>query len=747
MKTAVEERELERSDNFKESQFTIKNSVKAFRILSDGLYQDKIKAIIRELSCNAYDAHIEAGTQSKKFDVFLPTSFDHTFYIRDYGTGLSKPDIENIYTTYFESTKTNSNDVVGCLGLGSKSPFSYVDMFTVTSFFNGDQYIYSAFINEEGLPSISLINESKTNEENGLKIQFAVKRQDFREFSYKASDVFFHFEDKPNFTGNVPNISKRSYTVKKKTWGLSNDRHSLALAIMGNVAYPINLDKCDFTSAERSILTHFAVDMFFEIGDLEVAANREGLSYNERTTNEIMSRVREIIKDEKTRVENDLSKQKCYWDAVIWINKEKKSNRIVNLLFDRVKLSYDGRDIESSFPIPRYSKNRSTQLRLTLSRIGYKTKYSYGNHSSSKYIGKSETIWQLMATENCKFFINDCKTRHIVRVKHFLENNQDVNNVYLIKSDEPQLIAQIIDHLGIIKSEVKLLSSIEPPKVQRKKAGERASGYLVNMKWGCSRHSQADTFWKTIDKDQDFDIEEGGFYMPINRWKVIHNDREHAPRDLLCTINDLYYSIKGFKNYEECPKVYGIKKAKLEKLEKNKKWINWIDYVQQIIKDHALDPKVFSELQMSNSEHHTLNYGSLSILFDGIRTSENFKNKKNPRSIVGSKFFKKCDCDVIKELARRFDFGSQANKSSRSGKNRALVNFIQSGKSILEESDIENLNCYVDKHQELMNIFRDRYMFADSVWGKLRTEAGISHMLRYINAMTNYNLTEADQGE
>ena len=42
-------------------EFKIKNSRKAFQILSSGLYSNKIKAIIRELSTNALDSHRAAG--------------------------------------------------------------------------------------------------------------------------------------------------------------------------------------------------------------------------------------------------------------------------------------------------------------------------------------------------------------------------------------------------------------------------------------------------------------------------------------------------------------------------------------------------------------------------------------------------------------------------------------------------------------------------------------------------------------
>jgi hypothetical protein len=83
MKTNIEERNIEQSGNFAESQFTIKASRKAFKILSDSLYSDKIKAIIRELSCNAYDAHVDAKNLDTPFDIHLPSVLEPIFYIRD----------------------------------------------------------------------------------------------------------------------------------------------------------------------------------------------------------------------------------------------------------------------------------------------------------------------------------------------------------------------------------------------------------------------------------------------------------------------------------------------------------------------------------------------------------------------------------------------------------------------------------------------------------------------------------------
>ena len=88
--------------------FTIKATGKAFGILSSNIYTRKTEAVIREISCNAYDAHVDAGV-NRPFNVHLPTSYEPFFSVRDYGYGLSEDDMYSVYTCLFESTKTSSN--------------------------------------------------------------------------------------------------------------------------------------------------------------------------------------------------------------------------------------------------------------------------------------------------------------------------------------------------------------------------------------------------------------------------------------------------------------------------------------------------------------------------------------------------------------------------------------------------------------------------------------------------------------
>ena len=67
------------------SDFKIKNSAAAFAVLSSSIYSNKIRAIIRELSCNAYDSHVAAGKADIPFHIHLPSTFECYFSIRDFG--------------------------------------------------------------------------------------------------------------------------------------------------------------------------------------------------------------------------------------------------------------------------------------------------------------------------------------------------------------------------------------------------------------------------------------------------------------------------------------------------------------------------------------------------------------------------------------------------------------------------------------------------------------------------------------
>lgn len=225
--------DVEMSDVFKDktSEFRMESSAIAFEILTTKIYTRPVDAIVRELACNARDAHIEAGTQDRPIEIFLPSSqtydnpfkayreavsSDH-FTIRDYGTGLSPEQIENLYTVFFSSNKRDTNDLTGCFGIGSKSPFAYSDTFSVASYYNGKKHLYVMSKSATGVPSVTSIASTDTTEDNGLEISIPVKSQDITKFQ-SAAQWLFAFETKPRIA--CPEFNHKDFDVRYKYFHL-----------------------------------------------------------------------------------------------------------------------------------------------------------------------------------------------------------------------------------------------------------------------------------------------------------------------------------------------------------------------------------------------------------------------------------------------------------------------------------------------------------------------------------------------
>lgn len=231
------------------SEFKVELSPKLFHILAKDLYQFKERAIIRELSCNAIDAQTEAGA-TKPFDVKLPTLMNQMFYVRDYGTGLSEEKMHSVFVVLFKSTKEDSNDSIGMLGLGCKSPFSYTDNFSITSYQDGYEKTYTAFMDENKVPRLHKVFEQETEEENGLKIQFAVEGNDVIKFHQEAKHVFkTFFTHKPNLIGadfTVDDLQNDMvwfgdrFIVDYNTSECFNSEYNV---VQGNISYPIDKSK------------------------------------------------------------------------------------------------------------------------------------------------------------------------------------------------------------------------------------------------------------------------------------------------------------------------------------------------------------------------------------------------------------------------------------------------------------------------------------------------------------------------
>ncbi len=277
--------------------FTISASAKAFQILSSGIYKHKIRAIVREVICNANDAHI-FGKTSEKFIITSPTVLNLQFIVRDFGPGLSHEDMTEVYTRYFESTKADCNEQTGAFGLGAKSPFAYTDTFTVASYYEGQCTIYNAMV-ANGQPSLVKIYSGpfEDGDRSGIEVTVPVKETDVAKWQQEISTMLLPFDKSKYELKNLstavgsladdPNYSTDWYSAS------SNSHYKNGIfAIYGNIVYP--LDGTPGLKAEWLRGKHNALMFHFPLGTLLPQPSREELQMDEFTIKNICDRVNSV---------------------------------------------------------------------------------------------------------------------------------------------------------------------------------------------------------------------------------------------------------------------------------------------------------------------------------------------------------------------------------------------------------------------------------------------------------------------
>jgi hypothetical protein len=553
MKLQSEKRDLITGGLGQTQAFQIRASGKAFRILSDGLYSDKPLAVVRELSCNAWDSHVAAGTTETPFEIHLPNLLEPWFSVKDYGLGLAHDDVMNLYTTYFDSTKTDSNDMIGALGLGSKSPFSYVDQFTVESRFNGTKSIYSAYISDDDIPCISLVAHNQTSEPNGLTIQLPAKETDFKVFENKVAEFFTRWSKKPKVTGiNTFKFDEIKYILEGKNWKVrdtkdfwnSKYKHNLlttstkVFAIQGNVAYPIqNVDI--LTDEDAKVICNLPVDIMFNIGELDVQASREGLSYKKETKENIKIKLYQVYNEINKELEKELKNCKSFWDANVKFNQLNQYDNVLQILGIK-HITWRGKDIDGYLRIP------SEDIKLRSIRRGYHT-----NKKTFNYLRDGDICCSIIASEDQKFLINDLKEG-----KESFQLSKKIQIYFKELSRNCIVIIDYTDkkHLDLFLQEwgnppanlfIKTSSLPEVPKVKRETKIRNTKLFELNKVYSSNSNSWgSQKVWSIDWKETTVDVTCGGTYILMNQWKPVKDgvrvtDLDHRFDNYLKQAKDL----------------------------------------------------------------------------------------------------------------------------------------------------------------------------------------------------------------
>lgn len=504
---------VERNGIASDGAYGIIFNAKMAKILSDGLYSDKIGSIIRELSCNAIDSHVDAGKRDMPIEVHLPTIFEPWFHVRDFGTGLDHHQVTNIFTCYGASTKTKSDDFIGQLGLGSKSPFSYVDAFDVTARKDGIERQYSMYKNEQGMPSVALMGEHPTTEPNGVCVKIPVKQDDMRRFSEKAAKVFRWFEVMPavigpndfTVTSHEVSFEGKGWQVRKRLDSYYHSDDNRPVALMGRVAYPLDAGSLqNATGAHRSLL-NIPVTLVFNIGDLEVAASREALGYDQRTQANIIKAMDDMIADMAKEFERRIAAAGTEWQA--------------RLMFD----SIFGNEIGYRYELENiYGKAglRWQGMLIKSAHVSITTKNIYDTAITPRIWTMSGGQKRLRQQTCHEEMLVRCNGRTVVvfddlekggqsRLRYFYETSGSSKEIICFGYSSLKTVKEIVEMLG---NPAYHLTSQMP----KRPAGERQIIGMLEFRPG----NEGSKAWQPVTVD----VDDGGYYVMLDRYDVMHGE-------------------------------------------------------------------------------------------------------------------------------------------------------------------------------------------------------------------------------
>ena len=554
-----DKRDVSISNDFKTSGFKIQASAKAFEILSSNIYTHKVRAVIREYNCNAYDAHIDAGN-SEPWDVHLPTILEPFFSVRDYGTGLSDQQLREIFTTYFHSTKTGSNDFVGALGLGSKSAFSIVDSFTVVSYYKGTKNDYSCYKDEYGEPQVALLTSCDTDEHDGLEVSMSVDgRQD--DFEEEAVNVFKFFDKLPNI--NDKEVVKQILTHKDNykfvcDEGSFNTGYGHLYARMGNVAYRV-------PSEYKSDLSGF---INFEIGELSFNAGREELSLDDSTKQILKSRIQQVTDSLAKVVHDKIEEEQC-----VFTRAKKKAEVYSGSM--RSVLKNSTLDFHK-FDLPSIKEDDE---RLTSYRRGTWHRDSTDVDSLARLPLVHDRDWKI------RYFLH--KDRMKTRILGWMRDKRGLQ-IVLLKQEQ-------IDLFGIPADLIEDLEEVVP-KSSNSHGGSTPTRSKVT-EWNGSTPAwskKANECWDDVEVENDGSEH---VYVEISRYETVGSFLIiNEFKNVLDSLDHLGFGIDS---------IYGLKSAFLKtKAFKSGNWISLTEYINRESAD--LQEITVTQYDRYNNEYEKL---------------------------------------------------------------------------------------------------------------------------------------------
>jgi anti-sigma regulatory factor (Ser/Thr protein kinase) len=244
------------------------------RVLTEHSYDDPLGSSIREAVSNAVDSVTEAGTKMPVIVSIVKTKDKgYEFMVEDKGLGLDDVSFKKYIMGIGESTKRNSDILLGGYGAGAKAWLSYTNSFSYVCRKNGVERKYLIFKGEE-FPECTLLYEKPTTEVNGVIVIVKLKDSHYEVETCKRK-IREQLAYLDNVYYNIPDFDNTYKIYRTQHFQFSPLKGSCQMHIsLKNIVYSIDWDKIGMVPLDIPIALRFD-----DYSKIKPIFNRESLQY------------------------------------------------------------------------------------------------------------------------------------------------------------------------------------------------------------------------------------------------------------------------------------------------------------------------------------------------------------------------------------------------------------------------------------------------------------------------------------
>ena len=238
-----------------------------------------------------------------------------------------------LYSTYFKSTKDETDDYIGGYGLGAKTPLAYTDAFMVTNRFGGTERIYSIYKNADGMPCINLMGCDATDAHDGMEVKMGVDPSDYIEFKEAIENQLKFFDPQPEVLNNTVEMPQVLHTGKYFLL-MDTENQDSGYGYSRKSSASVGFNAYNIQYVESSLFGE-NLALRFNIGEVKVTASREELKYDDVTIEMIRQREKDAMNEYRDYILDHIDTTGMKdWEKAEFLN---NNHNILDLTSDRIK--------------------------------------------------------------------------------------------------------------------------------------------------------------------------------------------------------------------------------------------------------------------------------------------------------------------------------------------------------------------------------------------------------------------------